>query len=224
MMFGLGVFTGLVNGMVTTYLGVPSILTTLGTLLILRGAAYEISGGSPQGSLAPNFRMFGRDAIEPLPVIGQLPYAVIIMVIVGAAGIYLMRGTDFGPRLLAVGGNPRAAALSGVHVRRERIFAFLLSAVAAVIAGVLLGGYAGESAQAGLGLELQSISAVVLGGVVIGGGRGRLSSAMAGALTLEVLFTVLNLLGLPAALRNSVQGVIIIAALAYAGYRLGERR
>jgi ribose transport system permease protein len=220
----LGLVVGGINAVVTTRLGVPSILTTLGTLLILRGAAYQLSGGSPQGNLASNFRLLGRGRIEGLPLIGSLPYAVIVLVVVGAVAIYLMNGTDYGKRLLAVGGNERAAALSGVDVPTERSIAFVLSALSAVVAGVLLGGFAGESAQAGLGLELQAISAVVLGGVVIGGGRGRVTSAMAGALTLEVLFTVLNLLGLPSPIRAAAQGFIIIAALAYAAYRFGGRR
>lgn len=224
LMIALGLLVGLTNAVVTTRLGVPSILTTLGTLLILRGAAYQLSGGSPQGNLAPNFRVLGRGQIRDVPLIGQLPYAVIILILVAVFVTYLMNRTDFGKRLLAVGGNERAARLSGVAVERERTIAFVLSATSAVIAGVLLGGFAGESAQAGLGLELQAISAVVLGGVVIGGGRGRVTSAIAGALTLEVLFTVLNLLGLPSPLRAAAQGLIIIAALAYAGYRFGGRR
>jgi ribose transport system permease protein len=219
----LGVVVGVVNGMVTTKLGVPSILTTLGLMLILRGAAFEISGGSPRGALADNFRVLGRGRLDDVPLLGSLPWAVLVVLAVAAVAVAIRR-TDLGSRLLAVGGNARTAELSGAPVDRDRTIAFVLSALSAVVAGVLIGGYAGATAQAGVGLELQAISAVVLGGVVIGGGRGRVGSAIAGALTLDVLFTVLNLLGLPAPLRDVAQGVILVAALAYAALRTTGRR
>src|SRR5215213_6689329 len=214
-LFGLGILVGLVNGIVTTRLYVPSFITTLGMLLILQGAVLYWSGGAPKGSLPENFRVFGRRGVEDLPVIEQLPYSVIILVVVGVAAVLLLHRTTFGKQLFAAGGNPRAAVLSGVDVPLVRTLAFVLSGISAVIAGILVGGFAGISQDAGAGYEFQAISAVVLGG-----GRGSMVAAMAGALTLEALFTLLNLLGLPKPLRDAVQGLIIIGAVAYAAYRL----
>jgi ribose transport system permease protein len=219
-LFGLGILVGLVNGVVTTRLHVPSFITTLGMLLILQGAVLYWSGGAPKGSLPENFRVFGRRGIEDLPVIEQLPYSVIILVVVGIVAVLLLHRTTFGKQLFAAGGNPRAAALSGVDVPLVRTLAFVLSGISAVIAGILVGGFAGISQDAGAGYEFQAISAVVLGGAVLGGGRGSMVAAMAGALALEALFTLLNLLGLPKPLRDAVQGLIIIGAVAYAAYRL----
>jgi ribose transport system permease protein len=219
-LFGLGILVGLVNGVVTTRLYVPSFITTLGMLLILQGAVLYWSGGAPKGSLPENFRVFGRRGIEDLPVIEQLPYSVIILVVVGIVAVLLLHRTTFGKQLFAAGGNPRAAALSGVDVPLVRTLAFVLSGISAVIAGILVGGFAGISQDAGAGYEFQAISAVVLGGAVLGGGRGSMVAAMAGALALEALFTLLNLLGLPKPLRDAVQGLIIIGAVAYAAYRL----
>jgi ribose transport system permease protein len=219
-LFGLGILVGLVNGVVTTRLHVPSFITTLGMLLILQGAVLYWSGGAPKGSLPENFRVFGRRGIEDLPVIEQLPYSVIILVAVGIVAVLLLHRTTFGKQLFAAGGNPRAAALSGVDVPLVRTLAFVLSGISAVIAGILVGGFAGISQDAGAGYEFQAISAVVLGGAVLGGGRGSMVAAMAGALALEALFTLLNLLGLPKPLRDAVQGLIIIGAVAYAAYRL----
>ena len=219
-LFGLGILVGLVNGVVTTRLYVPSFITTLGMLLILQGAVLYWSGGAPKGSLPENFRVFGRRGIEDLPVIEQFPYSVIILVVVGVAAVLLLHRTTFGKQLFAAGGNPRAAALSGVDVPLVRTLAFVLSGISAVIAGILVGGFAGISQDAGAGYEFQAISAVVLGGAVLGGGRGSMVAAMAGALALEALFTLLNLLGLPKPLRDAVQGLIIIGAVAYAAYRL----
>ncbi|HKN55474.1 MAG TPA: ABC transporter permease, partial [Amycolatopsis sp.] len=90
----------------------------------------------------------------------------------------------------------------------------------AVVAAVLLAGFAGLSAGAGTGYEFQAISAVVLGGAVLGGGRGTAGATLAGALTLQATFTLLNLLGLAKPLRDSVQGLLIIGAVAFAAYRL----
>ncbi len=132
--------------------------------------------------------------------------------------------SDFGRQLIATGDNDRTAHLSGVRVNRVRILAFVLSGTMAVLAGIMLGGFGGVSAQVGKGLEFDAITACVLGGVVLGGGRGSVVAAMAGALTLEALFTWLNLQGISGALEDTIQGVIIIAAVSFAGYRLRGAR
>ncbi|MER6951964.1 ABC transporter permease [Nonomuraea sp. NPDC000554] len=208
-----GLLVGLVNGAVTTLLKVPSFITTLGMMLVLSGAVFLWSGGAPRGALSQGFRAFGRGSLGPIP------WSVLILLAVGAAAVALTRA-DFGRTLAATGDNERAAALSGVRVARARILAFMLSGLAATVAGILLGGFAGVSAQVGQGLEFQAITAVVLGGVALGGGRGSVVAAMGGALTLEALFTLLNLYGISGALEFTVQGVIIIAAVAVGALRL----
>jgi ribose transport system permease protein len=219
LLFAIGIVVGLINGIVTTRLRVPSFITTLGMLLILSGAVFLWTDGAPRGSLTENFRQFGREGIEGFPVLDPLPYSVIILAVVVAFCVYLMNFASFGRKLLAAGDNPRAAALSGVNVRNMRTMAFVLSATSAVIAGILLGGFAGVSAQVGEGLEFEAITAVVLGGAVLGGGRGSVTAAIAGALSLEALFTLMNLKGVSGALEDTVQGVIIIGAVAIAGLR-----
>ncbi|MCG5214836.1 ABC transporter permease [Streptosporangium sp. KLBMP 9127] len=213
LLIAVGLLVGLLNGVVTTALRVPSFITTLGMMLILSGAVFLWTGGAPRGALSEAFRTFGRGNLGPVP------WSVLILLAAGAAAILLMR-SDFGRRLVATGDNERAAALSGVRVARTRILAFVLSGAAAAITGILLGGFAGVSAQVGQGLEFSAITAVVLGGVALGGGRGSVVAAMAGALTLEALFTLLNLYGISGALEFTVQGVIIIAAVAVGALRL----
>ncbi|MEU8204644.1 ABC transporter permease [Streptosporangium sp. NPDC049046] len=213
----IGLLVGLANGAITTKLRVPSFITTLGMMLVLSGAVFLWTGGAPRGALSETFRMFGRRDLGPVP------WSVFILLVAGAAAILLMR-SDFGKRLIATGDNERAAGLSGVRVDRTRIAAFVISGLAAAVAGILLGGFAGVSAQVGQGLEFQAITAVVLGGVALGGGRGSVVAAMAGAFTLEALFTLLNLYGISGALEFAVQGVIIIAAVAASSVRLPFRR
>lgn len=214
-----GAVVGLANGLITTRLGVPSFITTLGMMMMLNGATLWWIGGTPKGDLPDNFRRWGRVGIEDVPWLGQLPYSVIALVIVGAFGTWLLHGTAFGKQVYATGGNARAAWLSGVDVARVRTLAFVISALSAVIAGILLGGFTGVSPSAGEGYEFQAISAVVLGGAVLGGGRGAMIPALAGALTLEALFTLLNLLGFSQPVRYSVQGAIIILAVGIAAWR-----
>ncbi|AXE76086.1 ABC transporter permease [Streptomyces atratus] len=203
-----GALAGLVSGLITTLLRVPSFITTLGMMLILEGAVFFWTGGSPHGALPAAFRRLGRGT-----AFGWLPWAVLVCVVAGLLAVRLMR-SDFGRTLLATGDSERAASLAGVRVARARTIAFILSGVAAALAAVLVGGFSGVSAQAGRGYEFEAITAVVLGGVVLGGGRGSVVAAMAGAFSLQALFTLLNLQGVSGALESTVQGVIVIAAVA----------
>jgi ribose transport system permease protein len=219
LVLAFGVLVGLVNGLIATKLLVPSFIVTLGMLLVLDGAVFLWTGGAPRGALSEAFRQFGRGSVE-VPVLGEVPYSVLILlVILVAAAVFMRSGT--GRALVATGDNDQAVRLSGGRVDRLRLLAFVLSGVLAAVAAILLGGFAGVSAQVGEGLEFRAITAVVLGGVLLGGGRGSVVAATAGALSLEALFTLLNLLGVAGALESAVQGVIIIAAVAYAA--LGTR-
>ncbi|CAM2829257.1 ABC transporter permease [Saccharomonospora xinjiangensis] len=214
LLLAIGAVVGLVNGLVTTRLLVPSFIVTLGMLLVLDGAVFLWTGGAPRGSLTEAFRTVGREGFE-VPLLGQVPWSVLLLAALVVAAVVFMR-SGRGRTLVAVGDNETAVRLGGGSVEGMRLLAFVLSGISAAVAAILLGGFAGVSAQVGEGLEFQVITAVVLGGVVLGGGRGSVVAAMAGALTLEALFSLLNLLGVSGGLESAVQGVIIIAAVAYA--------
>ena len=222
LLLAFGAIVGLVNGFVTTQLRVPSFITTLGMYLILVGAVYLWSNGAPKGGLSEPFRKFGRRAFEDVPGLGRVPYSLLILMTVAALALLLMR-SDFGRTLVAVGDNPRTAALNGVRVWHSKTMAFVLSGVAAALAAVLLAGYSGVSFQAGAGLEFGAITAVVLGGVALGGGRGSVAGAMLGALTLETLFALMNFYGVSGALKSTVQGAIILAVVAVSSRRSSSR-
>lgn len=218
-LYGIGLGVGVFNGAVTSILKVPSFITTLGMLLTLKGVALLITGGAPRGALPDNFRAFGRAAIDGVPLLGRVPWAVIVLIVLSAFLIYIFHGTVLGKQALAVGDNQRAAALAGIHVHLVRISCFAISSLSAVTAGIMLGGFSGVSINVGDGLELEAISAVVLGGAALLGGRGNMPTALAGALTLQALFTLLNFLGLPSPLRVTAQGAIIIGAVGFAAWR-----
>jgi len=219
LLLALGVLVGLVNGLVTTLLRVPSFIATLGSTLVLGGAVFLWTGGSPTGALAENLRRLGRSGITGIPGLRQLPWAVFVVVAVSVAATLLLHRTRYGHQVLAAGGGVRAATLSGVAVWRVRTTAFVLSALCAVIAAILLAGFAGLSQDAGAGYEFQAITTVVLAGAVLGGGRGSTVATVGGALALQALFTLLNLYGFAKPLRDSAEGVLIIAAGAYTAYR-----
>lgn len=216
LLLALGALVGLVNGLITTLLRVSSFIATLGMMLILSGAVFLWTDGAPRGALSEEFRRFGRGDLGPVP------WSVVILAVITVGVVLLMRA-GFGRRLVATGDNHRAAALSGVRIHRVRITAFALSGMSAALCAILLGGFAGVSAQVGQGLEFQAITAVVLGGVVLGGGRGSITAALAGAFTLEALFTLLNLHGISGALEYTVQGAILIVAVALGAVQLPRR-
>ena len=218
-MLAMGACVGLVNGLIVTVLKVPSLIATLGMLITLNGLAFMWSGGAPRGYLPDTFRFYGRHNFRDAPLVDFLPMAVIVLVVLGLLLTWLMHATNFGRLLHAVGDNPQAARLAGVPVARVRILAFVVSGLSAVVAGILLGGFAGVSVDVGTGYELQAITACVLGGAVLLGGRGRVPETIAGALTLYAIFTLLNFLGLPQPVREVVQGLILIAAVAMAAWR-----
>lgn len=222
LLLGFGALVGLVNGLITTKLLVQSFIVTLGMLLVLDGAVFLWTGGAPRGALSPSFRVLGRGGLD-VPVLGQVPWSVLILLVVLVGAVLFMRGGT-GRTLIAVGDNENAVRLAGGRVDRLRLLAFVLCGLLAALAAILLAGFAGVSAQVGKGLEFRAITAVVLGGVLLGGGRGSVVAAAAGALSLEALFSLLKLVGVSGALESAVQGVIIIVAVAYAAHGAGLRQ
>lgn len=216
LMFVLGALVGLINGLVTTLLRVPSFIVTLGMMLALYGLVMHWTGGAATGNPVDSFRQIGRGGIRDVPVLEIIPYPAIILVVLAIAAAWLMR-RPFGRTLVAAGDNPEATHLAGAPVWWVKTRAFILSSLAATVAGIILVGYAGVHPSVGRGYEFTAITAVVLGGVVLGGGRGWVLSAAAGAFALELLFTLLNFVGVASTWRDTVQGVIIILAVAAAG-------
>ncbi|MCJ7734365.1 MAG: ABC transporter permease [Anaerolineales bacterium] len=222
-MLGIGILIGLANGFVVAYLKVPSLIATLGMLLLVKGGGLYWTGGAPKGYLSETYRFIGRGYIENVPILGRFPVSGIVLLVVGTILIVLFHKTNLGKQILAIGDNAQAAKLSGIKVRQIRMIAFVISAITAIIAGILIGGYGGSSIEAGQGMEMQSVSAAVIGGVLLLGGKGSVYDVAFGALTLEAMVSLLNLLGLPKPYRDAVQGLIIIGAVAYAALRTRKR-
>jgi ribose transport system permease protein len=223
-MLGFGLLIGLVNGLVVSYLKVPSFITTLGMMLLVRGGALYWVGGAPQGYLTDNWRAFGRNYIQNVPLFGRVPYALIVLIVIALIAYYLFHRTHFGKQILAIGDNVRASQLSGVKVKLVRVLTFILCSILAIIGGILLGGFGGVNVTIGEGMEMQAIAACVVGGVMLGGGKGTILNVIFGAFTLQAIVNLLNLLGLPKPYTDAVQGLIIIGAVAYVGITSMRKR
>lgn len=216
LMLLVGVGIGLVNGLATTILKVPSFIVTLGTMLALAGLVRYLTGGAATGNPVDSFREIGRGGIEDVPVVDVLPYPLLIFLVLAVLASWLMR-RPFGRSLIAAGDNADTARLSGTPLWWLKTRAFILSSLSATVAGIILVGYAGVHPKVGAGYEFMAITAVVLGGVLLGGGRGWVLSAAMGAFALELLFRLLTVLDVESTWRDSVQGLIIIVAVAAAG-------
>ncbi len=223
-MLGAGVLIGLVNGLVVSYLKVPSFITTLGMMLLVRGAALYYVGGAPQGYLTDNWRAFGRNYFENVPVFERVPYALLVLIGIAILSYFLFNRTNYGKQILAIGDNVRASQLSGVRVRLVRVLTFIFCALLAIIGGIMFGGFGGVNVTIGEGLEMQAIAACVVGGVLLGGGKGSVLNVIFGAFTLQAIVNLLNMLGLPKPYTDVVQGLIIIGAVAYVGLSSQKKR
>ncbi len=219
--FGIAAVVGLINGTITTRFNVPSFVTTLGMLLVLQGAISIYTRGAPQGGITDNFRILGRGNLGDT----NIPIALIVILAILLIGILLMHFSTFGRRIYAVGGNPSTAHLSGVDVNAVKTACFVLCALSGATGAVLIAGFGGVSSlNMGQGYEFQSISAAVLGGVALTGGRGNIAGVLAGALTLRAMFSLLNFIGLPLPIRLTVEGIIIIGAVALTTWRETQKK
>jgi ribose transport system permease protein len=224
MLLGFGVLIGLTNGIVVSYLKVPSFITTLGMMMVVRGSALYYVGGAPQGYLTDNFRAFGRNYIQDVPFFSRIPYSFIILLVLAAIAYFIFHKTNFGRHVLAIGDNMRASGLSGVRVKLIRVLSFIFCSVFAVMGGILTAGYGGVNTTIGEGMEMQAIAACVLGGVMLGGGKGNVINVIFGAFTLQAIVNLLNQLGLPKPYTDAVQGLIIIGVVAYAAFSTMRKR
>jgi len=206
-----GAAVGLANGFVIAMLGVNPFITTLGTMVLVRGLVFILTGGAPIGDegLPAAFIAFGSQRVF------GLHYLVWVPVVLLAALTFIMRSTPYGRRVYATGGGREAAYLSGVPVRRVIASTYLWCGALAGLAGVMLAARL-QSGQptAGEFYELTAIAAVVLGGASLHGGEGTPAKSVIGVFIMVVLGNALNLLNVDSYWQRVAVGVVIIAAAA----------
>jgi ribose/xylose/arabinose/galactoside ABC-type transport system permease subunit len=205
---GMGIGIGLINGLLITKRRVAPFIATLGMSIVITGAQLVWTNGAPSGRMPDFIRFLGRGGIGPIPA------AVIVFLILALISAFVLRKTAFGRQVYAVGGNPEAARLSGVHTDRIIIAVYVMSGVMAALGGIILGGFIGVTDNwVGRGLDLDSIAAVVIGGTSLFGGRGGISGTVAGVILMTILLNLVLLLGLPVEVQFILKGLVIIVAV-----------
>ncbi len=204
-----GTAVGLVNGIGIAFVGVSPFIMTLGVQSVGFGIALYLTGGVPVSGLPAEFGEvlgFGRLLGMPTPVL-----AVVICV---ALFYVLMSRTALGTYFLAVGGNPKAAALSGVNVKRTLLWAYLLCALVTSVSGVLLSARL-ESGESNIGgtVALESIAASIIAGVSLRGGIGRVENVVLGAIFIVLVQNGMNVAGVGSYLQMVVLGLLLIVAV-----------
>ncbi|POZ93380.1 ABC transporter permease [Petrotoga halophila] len=208
---GTGLLIGLANGFLTSSVGIPSFIVTLGMMEAVRGAAMWITNTAPVPIMNERYNFwFGSGNILSIPVL------LFWMLLIAIAGDLVYRKTVFGRYTLATGGNEEAARYTGINTNRIKLLTFVLSGTLAGLAGML---YAGRMQSGrfsfGDGDELNVIAAVILGGTSLFGGKGTIVGTIFGALIMGVINNGLILAGLEVSQQMMVSGFIIILAVAF---------
>ena len=209
---GLGLTTGLVNGIGIAYLAVPAVVMTLGMNGIMEGLTLGASSGLTCNACASYAPKTLQNVVNSN--VAGVPGAVLLWIGVALLITFLLSATTFGRRVYAIGNNPTAAFLAGINVRVVTVALYMLSGLFAALAGIVLVAYGGQ-ATLGMGdpYLFQSIAAAVIGGVWILGGRGHYLGSFAGSITLVALVSVLLAKNMPDWGRDVVYGVVILAIL-----------
>ncbi|AZS48844.1 MULTISPECIES: ABC transporter permease [Microbacterium] len=205
----IGMICNLVNAFLVATLKTPAFIVTLGMMLMARGAVLELTQGQNVLQLG-DFVLIGQGNL------GWLPIPVLVLIGVTIVIWYLMNQTRYGRSVYAVGGNEEAARAAGISVARVKYQAFLVNGALVGIAGVIFMSRVNAGLpNAGVGYELQAITAPIIGGTSFSGGVGTVMGTLAGALIVGILGNIMNLIGIGSYIQQIVMGAIIVIAVAY---------
>jgi len=219
-----GSLLGLINGTLVAHVGIQPIVATLGMLVAGRGIALVIAEGRLTEIFDPLLGSLGAGGI-PIPYVENIeflapyakgaPFVLIITVVIAIVMAFVVGKTTFGRNILATGGNPIAAGLSGVPVKRTLVAVYVVSALLAATAGIIATARTGASDPSFLGnlIELSAISAVVVGGTPFSGGKVRILGTLAGALFMQLIEATLIRNNLSDSVSRMVAAVIIVGAV-----------
>lgn len=211
----VGVSIGVINGLLITRLNVAPFIATLGTLYVARGVALLLSDGSTFPNLVgkPELGTQGFGWMGATRLAG-LPVSVWILILLALLAAYVARFTPIGRHIFAVGGNERAARMSGVRVNRVKLAVYMFSGFCAAIVGIIISSELMASHPAtGESFELNAIAAAVLGGTSMSGGRGTVGGTIIGAFVIGILSDGLVMMGVSTFWQMVIKGLVIIFAV-----------
>jgi ribose transport system permease protein len=205
----LGAGIGLVNGLLITGLSINPLVATLGTMSVARGFALVFTEGFSLSALPASFGFFGNWSLLGLPL---MVWLMLLLVVVGD---FLLRRSTFFRQIYFIGSNERAARLSGIRVDFVRVVAYVLTAVLAALAGILLASrLMSGTPTAGNGLELQVLAAAVIGGASLRGGEGTVLGAFLGAVFVALINNAMTMLAVSIYWQMIITGAVLVAAVA----------
>jgi len=210
-----GALVGAINGLLVSRLSVAPFIATLGTMYAGRGAALLLSNGATFPGLTgeAGLRNTGFPWLGSGMVLG-VAIPIWLMIVFALAGAFLAARTPFGRQVYAVGGNERAALLSGVRVKRIQLLVYVISGFCSAAVGLIIASQLGAAHPAtGQSFELNAIAAVVLGGTSLMGGRGTIGGTIIGALVIGALADGLVLLGVSEFWQIVIKGAVIVVAV-----------
>lgn len=201
---------GLVNGLLVTKGGINCFIETLGMLTILQGVVLLVGGGFGISNMSSSFDVLGQGQL------GSVQYPIIIALVLAGIGDVLMRKSRAARYAYYVGGNEKAARLTGIRVDRVVIIGFVLTGVLAGFAGIVEAARFGSaSVSVGASTPLNVIAEVVIGGAALAGGSGTVLGSLLGALLLQLILNALNLLGVATYWQPVASGLVLIAAVGF---------
>jgi len=218
-----GTIMGAANGLIITRLGVAPFIATLGMLYVARGAALLSNNGSTFPNLvgAADLHNTGFEWIGSGAILG-IPVPIWLMAVLAIVAWFITERTPFGRQVYAIGGNERAAELSGIRVRRVKMLVYMISGFCASIGGLVVSSQLIASHPAsGETFELNAIAAAVLGGTSLSGGRGSILGTIVGAFVIGVLADGLVNLGVSEFWQIVIKGVVIVSAVAIDQFQAG---
>jgi ribose transport system permease protein len=205
---------GFINGTLIAYLGFPPFVVTLAMMSIARSLGMVTSNNTTISKFGPD-----QEALLWIgggSLIQGVPNPVLITLILAGVCTFVLYATAFGRHVFAIGGNEKAAELTGVPVRRVKLAVYMISALAAGICGIVEVAWLGAvTTNLGTGMELQVIAATVIGGANLMGGAGTVFGALVGASLLELIRNSLGLLGISAFWQGTFIGSFILVAVAF---------
>ncbi|MDO7883647.1 ABC transporter permease [Salinibacterium soli] len=226
---GLGI--GLVNGFLVVVARVPDLLATLATMFVFAGLALVLTSGQSvstgstidgqpaPGSISPEFLWLGRGTVLGIPI------TVVVMVVLGVAVTLLLSRTRTGRLFGAIGGNPEAARLAGVHVGRNKVLAYAISGVLASVGGILLTARLGRGdVGVGGGYLLETVAAALIGFAVLGANKANGFGTVVGAIFVGVVLNGLTMMNLPYYTQDLIKGLLLLGALVLSFSGLFKRK
>jgi ribose/xylose/arabinose/galactoside ABC-type transport system permease subunit len=210
----VGVIVGYFNGFIIVKYKIPPMIATLGTMYVVRGIVYVITKGQPIYPFPDAFNKFGQGSFL------GIPFSIYIALIFMFAGDFILKNTTFGRSVMAIGGNPETARISGINVRLTTIYIYIIVGICAAVSGLLVAGRV-SSAQANAGNDaaLPVIASVIIGGTSLFGGSGSVWGTLIGTAIMTVLTYAMVIVRISVYWQQIVVGAVIILAVAIDTYR-----